>query len=105
MTEIASDMADSSFCAMETRLIELREEKGIADRVARLQQQQREKYIEDMKARQAINQTCMTTNYNPLQEDHIGFWALLAMSFLQQQEAPIAFIEKPATLEFTRAAA
>ncbi len=121
MTEIASDMSESAFCAMETRLIELREEESLAQRVMKLQEQQRETYIEDMKARQSeyakrgiqqpmtIN-TANTSNSNniynaePSQQTNLGFWAIFALSFLQQEQE-MYHDYKPATMEFTRAVA
>lgn len=117
MTEIASDMADSSFCAMETRLIELREEKGMADRVARMQAQQRDKYVEEMQSRQAeharrgIKQPqamdrAQVANRNMNQHNNMdmGFWALFAMSFLSQEEHNEP-VQKHTLSEFTRVAA
>lgn len=121
MTEIASDMSESAFCAMETRLIELREEEGMAERVLRLQEKQRSEYIETMKKNQAeyarrgikqpiainpekeesINDNTMTSGD---QNINMQFWAVFALSFLQQEQQ-MQENYKPAVLEFARVAA
>ncbi len=94
MTEIASDMSDSAYCAVETRLIELREEKEISERVLRMQLRQRNAY--HAKTKQNIKHDGDNQN--------IAFWTLLAFSVLQQKEN-IPTCGRPATFDFTHAAA
>lgn len=53
MTEIAKDMSESCFCALETRLIELRQDETLAARVEKVQKDQRAAYEREMAARQA----------------------------------------------------
>ena len=112
MTEIASDMADSSFCAMETRLIELREEKECADSVARVQEAQKQAYIEEMAQRQAVYaqrgiiqpQSATSVEYSNHNQKDLSFWVLFALSYLQQ-EGVSPVIQTPAACEFAKVAA
>ena len=112
MTEIASDMSESAFCAMETRLIELREEKELREKVMRVQETQRQRYVEEMKSRQAeyarrgIQQPQALTNIQKPVSSHkdnnntnASFWALFAISFLQQENEMNRY-EGPAASEF-----
>lgn len=50
MAEVAMDMEDSAWCAMQTRYLELREEREIMERAQRLMRRAEEK-IEEEKAR------------------------------------------------------
>ena len=123
MTEIASDMSESAFCAMETRLIELREEEGMAERVMRVQEKQRAEYIDKMKqnqaeyARRGLRQPVAINaekdhgmnngnalNYAADQTMNMNFWAVFALSFLQQEQQ-MHETYKPAANEFSRVAA
>ena len=52
MTEIAQYTADSAYCAMETRLIELRGDPEMQAQIERVQRKQRASYESDMRNRQ-----------------------------------------------------
>lgn len=117
MAEIARDMSESCFCAMETRLIELRHDSELTARVEAVQQKQREAYIQDMKARQetyarrGIRQPqAMPTNVRPetlpvparMPADSLMIWAMLAVSMTEAQTIAHTNI---ARMSFTRAVA
>jgi hypothetical protein len=117
MSETAAYMADSAFCSMETRLIELRQEKELAAKVARVQEAQKMAYIKDMQARQAayaqrgIKQPQKITRIpkqmtrQPLTGAlNTAFWALFAMAFLQNEQN-IAMKTRPVANDFSKAAA
>ncbi|MCB9964431.1 MAG: hypothetical protein H6855_03900 [Rhodospirillales bacterium] len=114
MTEIASDMAESCFCAMETRLIELRQEKDLTEKVTRLQDSQKKAYQQELQQRQKTQarrglpssdrSDQKKTNTAKISVDNMAFWTLFALAFMQQNQ-DIMKDCKPAATDFTKAAA
>jgi hypothetical protein len=62
MVEVAMDMEDSSWCAMQTRYIELREERELVERAQRMMRRVEEK-IEQEKARNKAYEAEQFTYY------------------------------------------
>ena len=119
MTEIALDMSESSFCAMETRLIELRHQEEMKAKVERVQKKQREEYEQEMQKRQAeyarrgIEQPeqirVNTADIKQVQtaqkaqsKEQNMFWALMAFSFMGNDMLEPS---RPAKMDFSQAAA
>lgn len=88
MVEVAADMEDSSWCAMQTRYIELREKRELMEQAQRLMRQSEDKIeiaIEEKKKRQvtrfmewARSLQLLKKNNKP---DPILEWALIVVLF------------------------
>ena len=106
MTEIASEMSESAFWAMETRLIELRQDQNLAQRVQEKQAEQQKSYVESVGARRiALEKRCLPAEKRVSkmsdQQSKAHFWAMMALSFI----ADFAPAPRPIHNDFAHAAA
>jgi|MDSW01.1.fsa_nt_gb hypothetical protein len=110
MTEIAQYTADSAYCAMETRLIELRGNPEMQVQIERVQKKQRAAYESDMKkrqeeyARRGITQPdgiSQQTRHKETNKSSNMLWFMFMISMMEQEMER----SRATRMHFARAAA